>query len=1310
MGGIASTLQIAKGALAAQQYGINVTGNNIANVSNPDYSMQKIQLVNNQPVSYAGFLFGSGVDLTQIQQSVDQLLENRLTDKKADLSAYQEAETYITLITDYFSESSDTSLSRVLTDFWNSWSDLSNDPADSAQRLGVLENTEDLSERFNMASAYLDQLSTDLTLEMDDAVNRINQITGEIATLNKEITGQEVKNPSNDNRDKRNALLDELGELIDIDTFEQSSGAVVVNVANGLPIVNNQTTYDLSVADGEIIWNNSSGGKNVITDKITAGQIGGWLEIRDEVIPKYSAELDELAGEFIWALNYQHTQGAGLEYFSDTLTGDYVVDETGLLSSLSFGNKIDYTGDLSVWIEDTTAVETVYTQSQMDMGISEASISNWKAGSGLPEMEAVYKLTVMDGAHIGNKLVAETDGGNDFSKVQASATSDVDSLLDSALAEQTLKIYGGPSGTQVVNIKAAGGDAIQSAASIADYLNGVSGLIAYASETRVTFDTANVSNALTSGTEVSFSLYVDGITEDVVFEVDNSLGYIQEQFEDALLSAVESINRINGDQDLSLEYDVENASNTEFTLVSRSGKTVGMEDFNTGNDTDFIVFSGNGTSADIFEQGDITGEAKSAVITGTVTTLMDPGMSIFSSAAAVDGGLFLEGSASTGSSILTFGGEGGFENLDSIGDQISFDISGTDVNGGAPVTVTYTAAADNLTDLEHADALFTLLEAALINPADPDPPYKIIQSGSSVSILKASDLTEPIEIGDFHQDAGGVNARLKVATGTGSGTSAPDNDFLEHWDSVTLIGNQYSNSATSSLYADEGVIMWEKYYKNGISTGEWGLIEVEDEGPVSILDQNDREILTFDISAGTLVAGNTLSLNINEDGSPDPLIMKVKGSAISQNDIYTFKILSGGSVNSLPIDNGEPVQPIVVEWNNGSASGSFEIEASDPPYSEEMPAQVEVDGMTLNFFSGTVFDGDVFTISTDESGNPVSANEDGTATGETLSDWHWTMDSFVDEFNRQIQGMTADATNDGRLTLAASDTYHVMTNEMYSNENGFTPENITMEIKNWDAIDFEASNLRFELFGGEWKIENDPTGNAVIIPEGGDMDGFGVDFNEDGVADIEFSFAEKVSEDVPGPDTSFFSFDLKKHDSDNIGFAFSESSGGESGLFAATGINTLLKGNSALTMSLNEELKDTKFLAAASIDSDTGQISAGDNYNALAMADLQFERFSIRQWTFTSDGRAISNLTEATLDGYYNTMIGSLGTEAKNIKSSSEFASLMVNYITEQRDSVSAVSLDEEMIKLIEYQSAFQAAAKLVTVSDEMLNTILGMR
>ena len=73
-------------------------------------------------------------------------------------------------------------------------------------------------------------------------------------------------------------------------------------------------------------------------------------------------------------------------------------------------------------------------------------------------------------------------------------------------------------------------------------------------------------------------------------------------------------------------------------------------------------------------------------------------------------------------------------------------------------------------------------------------------------------------------------------------------------------------------------------------------------------------------------------------------------------------------------------------------------------------------------------------------------------------------------------------------------------------------------------------------------------------------------------------------------------------------------------------------------------------------------------------------------------------------------MMGSMGVQSRAIISSREFAELMVNNVTEQRNSVSAVSLDEEMVNLIKFQQAFSAASKLLTTADEMLNTLLNIR
>ncbi|MFO7749090.1 MAG: flagellar hook-associated protein FlgK, partial [Desulfobacteraceae bacterium] len=552
MGGIGATLNIAKGAIAAQQYGLNVTGNNIANVNNPDYSVQKADQENNRPVKYAGFILGNGVSVQQIEQSVNQMLEDRLTDEKSTLAGFSEAESYMKIVESMFDESSETSINTLMTNFWNSWHDLSNNPSGASQREAVLESGNNLSARFNTAKLDLEQLSSETTREIDAAVTRINALATEIAAVNDEIAGFEATTTANDLRDRRNGLLDELGEMININSFEQSNGSVSVNVANGASLVNGVETSKLDMVAEEVVWMGSDGQKRVISDDISGGKIKGWLDIREEVIPKYQSEIDVLAEEMIWAVNLQHSQGAGLEYFSDTVTGDYQADQSGLLSSYTFGDRIDYEQEFKMWIKDQSTANTQYHSAEVDMGISGAKLSSWDGVAPGGESSR-YKLTVVDGTTVGDSLVSETDGSGLATTILGSDTA---TALNAGIAEQTLTVYGSPEGTRKIEVKDVAGESKRSAASVAEALSEIEGLEAHASETAVTFSTIDPSTGLSTlpdaddGDEVQFSLHVDGALHELSFVVDSEKGTLDDQLEDTLLSAAENINGINENQDL----------------------------------------------------------------------------------------------------------------------------------------------------------------------------------------------------------------------------------------------------------------------------------------------------------------------------------------------------------------------------------------------------------------------------------------------------------------------------------------------------------------------------------------------------------------------------------------------------------------------------------------------------------------------------------------------------------------------------------------------------------------------------------------
>ena len=117
-------------------------------------------------------------------------------------------------------------------------------------------------------------------------------------------------------------------------------------------------------------------------------------------------------------------------------------------------------------------------------------------------------------------------------------------------------------------------------------------------------------------------------------------------------------------------------------------------------------------------------------------------------------------------------------------------------------------------------------------------------------------------------------------------------------------------------------------------------------------------------------------------------------------------------------------------------------------------------------------------------------------------------------------------------------------------------------------------------------------------------------------------------------------------------------------------------------------LNDLSLIAASS----DGTVGNGDN--ALAIGDLRLQ-------AITLDG--------STIDEYYSSLVGSLGIQSSAATSHREREEILALEIDNRRESVKGVSIDEEMTNLIATQHAYEAGAKLVTVVDELMQTIMQM-
>ncbi|MFH1076556.1 MAG: flagellar hook-associated protein FlgK [Pseudomonadota bacterium] len=452
MSGIGLLADIAKSSLATQQFAMGITGHNIANVNTKGYTRQDVSLAAKDPAPYGDFMLGRGVEVWQVVRQVDDYIDARISQHTYEYKALEQTESYMTVLEGMFNETSENGLSAQMVDFWNAWHDLSNNPAGQPERSALFEKSEMFVQTLNTTNSDLQQFVTELNMAIDAGISQANSLTSDIADLNGQIVSTEVEKIANDLRDRRDTLVKQLSEYIDITSFNQPNGAITINTAKGLGLVIGSNSYEMNLAGGTVGVESSGSSSTDITDSITGGKLGGWLEVRDKLLPEYRAAVDVLTKNLIWEVNSVHSQGVGLDYFNQEVAGTYETEASGLLATLDFGQNIDYSKDLTIWIDDGTTKGSA----TVDLNISDSSI----AQAGVGQAGNKYTFTVTSAA---NTTVAaantqdiaweNSDGDSGTITITGGGTYNVDGTLTITLVNGDSLIEGN---TVTANTDSAG--------------------------------------------------------------------------------------------------------------------------------------------------------------------------------------------------------------------------------------------------------------------------------------------------------------------------------------------------------------------------------------------------------------------------------------------------------------------------------------------------------------------------------------------------------------------------------------------------------------------------------------------------------------------------------------------------------------------------------------------------------------------------------------------------------------------------------------------------------------------------------------
>jgi flagellar hook-associated protein 1 FlgK len=324
MSGISMLMNIGRGALLAQQKGLDVTGHNIANVNTPGYTRQALVLQSSENTSLGRVKLGYGVNADSVTQAFDRFSTKSINQKTSSLAEYETEKSTLDYVQGLFNEETENGLNKVTADFWNAWQDLSNNPAGMAERTALLEKAQNMVQQFQGIRNGLTQIKDEMNLNLRGGIEEINTLNEQIAKLNERIVETESGGTkSNDLRDQRNNLIQNLSQLTDISYLEKDNGALTVMTKSGIGLVEGNLYWTLSQQGDNIYWNNIT---SDVSNQLTGGKIGAWLDLRDNILPQYMANMDELAGTMIYEVNKLHYDG----YTMDGSTHKYFFDNTSM--------------------------------------------------------------------------------------------------------------------------------------------------------------------------------------------------------------------------------------------------------------------------------------------------------------------------------------------------------------------------------------------------------------------------------------------------------------------------------------------------------------------------------------------------------------------------------------------------------------------------------------------------------------------------------------------------------------------------------------------------------------------------------------------------------------------------------------------------------------------------------------------------------------------------------------------------------------------------------------------------------------------
>lgn len=334
MSGLFSSLRATVTALNAQSQAIAVTGSNIGNINNPNYSRETVAYGSLGTVDTSDGPQSVGVSVS-VQQMRNVVLDQMVRQEAALTSGFTAQQDILSQaqasLGESVSNSSSTTsansntttnsgLGAAIDDFFNAVQSFAANPTDAGQRQALVQQAGVLTDRFKEIDTNLAQVQANAGAKVAGDVGTANQLVQQIAQLNSQIASVEINNPGSavSLRDQRAGDLEKLSALVPITAQENAQGEVKVSTTDtgGNPVV----LVDQGSASGPLTYAGGviSAGSPSTALGLSSGSIEGTLAASAGAVQSLRTSLDQLAGQIVTAVNaaYNPAQASGGNFFN----------------------------------------------------------------------------------------------------------------------------------------------------------------------------------------------------------------------------------------------------------------------------------------------------------------------------------------------------------------------------------------------------------------------------------------------------------------------------------------------------------------------------------------------------------------------------------------------------------------------------------------------------------------------------------------------------------------------------------------------------------------------------------------------------------------------------------------------------------------------------------------------------------------------------------------------------------------------------------------------------------------------------------